>query len=78
MCFKSLSVLAVEQRVACASCEAASVESFPHPRTMDRYIGIDLEAQFHVRTVNTKHRAFEQAMKTIAGTAKNMGIEIVE
>ena len=33
----------------------AVLESFPHRRTMDKYIGMDLEAQFHLRAVNTKH-----------------------
>jgi hypothetical protein len=38
---------------------------------MDWNIGIDLEAQFHVRAVNTKHRDFEQAMKTIGPADHN-------
>jgi hypothetical protein len=33
---------------------------------MDGNIGIDLEAQFHVCAVNTKHRDFEQAMKPVS------------
>jgi hypothetical protein len=32
---------------------------------MNRKIGIDLEAQFHVRAVNTEHRDFQQAMKAV-------------
>jgi hypothetical protein len=43
----------------------ASVDSFSHLRTMDGNILIDLEAEFHVRTFDRKHRDFQQAMEAI-------------
>ena len=41
------------------------VDSFPHLRTMDGNIGVDLEAQFHVRALNPEHRDLQQAMEAI-------------
>jgi hypothetical protein len=43
-------------------------DTSPNLPSMDRDTGIDLEAQSHVRTLNIKHRDFEQAMKTIVAS----------
>jgi hypothetical protein len=44
---------------------AASVDWSPYLRTTNRNIGIDLEAQSHVRASDIEHRDFEQAMEAV-------------
>jgi hypothetical protein len=47
---------------------AVGVDSFPHFRTMDWNIGIDLEAQFHGSALNPEHRDLHEAME-VSGPA---------
>jgi hypothetical protein len=61
--------------ILCGICPFLGKDSLPHLPTMDRDIGIDLEAEPHPSAMNLKHGDFEHPLEAVGSTDRDRFVD---